>query len=88
MKVLINSQLCYACKTCQIVCSFHHTQAFWPEKSSIHISRNYQNGDINCYIDSTCDECRGENMPLCFKFCSYDAIQILKDDNLNEEMNE
>jgi len=76
MKIIRDSNLCYGCKTCQLVCSFHHTKAFWPEKSSITVLRNPQNGNIKWRINATCDKCLGEVMPLCIKYCVYGALQI------------
>jgi len=67
---------CYACKMCQIVCSFHHTGSFWPEKSSISVYRKPQEGVINWKIDSSCDRCAEEAEPLCVKYCQYDALCV------------
>jgi len=78
MKITIDSNLCYSCKTCQLVCSFHQTKAFWPEQSSITVSRNPQNGVIKWCIDSTCDGCMNETVPLCIKYCVYGAISVVK----------
>lgn len=84
VKIIININRCYACKICQLICSFHHTKAFWPDRSSIIVSRNTQNGFIKWCIDSTCDGCKGEDTPLCVKFCVYGALQILNE-NINEQ---
>jgi Fe-S-cluster-containing hydrogenase component 2 len=78
MKITMDISLCYACKTCQLICSYHHTKVFWPEKSSIKVSRNPQNGIINWCIDSTCDGCENEDEPLCVKYCVYEAIRSVK----------
>lgn len=80
MKISINIDLCCGCKTCQLVCSFHHTKAFWPDKSSINISRNPQNGVVEWSINSTCDGCKGEDIPLCVKYCVYGALGFIKKD--------
>ena len=76
MEIIRNSNLCYACKTCQLSCSFHHTKTFWPERSSITVSRNPQDGTIKWRIDATCDKCIDEEEPLCVKYCMYGALQI------------
>lgn len=78
MRIIINPNLCYSCKTCQLICSYHHTKAFWPERSSIKVSRNPQNGIVNWCIDSTCDGCKNEGEPLCVKFCVYGALQTVE----------
>jgi len=84
MKIIRNNNLCYACKTCQLACSFHHTKSFWPERSSIIVSRNPQDGTIKWRIKSTCDKCIDEEEPLCVKYCIYGALQILNK-NANEQ---
>jgi Fe-S-cluster-containing hydrogenase component 2 len=84
MKIIRNSNLCYACKTCQLACSFHHTKAFWPDQSSIAVSRNPQNGTIKWRIKSTCDKCIDKEEPLCVKYCIYGALQI-SNKNANEQ---
>jgi Fe-S-cluster-containing hydrogenase component 2 len=84
MKIIRNNHLCYACKTCQLACSFHHTKAFWPDQSSIAVFRNPQDGTIKWRIKSTCDKCIDEEEPLCVKYCMYGALQIL-DKNANEQ---
>jgi len=77
MKIIRDPDLCYACKTCQLVCSFHHTKAFWPDQSSISVYRNPLDGTIKWRMNATCDKCMGEEEPLCVKYCIYGALQIL-----------
>ena len=79
MKIIRNSNLCYACKTCQLACSFHHTKTFWPERSSITVSRNPQDGTIKWRMNATCDKCIGEEEPLCVKYCIYGALKVVKE---------
>ncbi|SDP79211.1 aldehyde ferredoxin oxidoreductase C-terminal domain-containing protein [Desulforhopalus singaporensis] len=67
---------CYSCKTCQLICSYHHTGSFWPEKSSIEAYRNQQNGYVKWSVDNTCDGCSGESEVLCVKHCVYGALTI------------
>jgi len=75
MQLLINTDLCYACKQCQLICSYHHTGAFWPHKSSIDVYRNQQDGYLQWSIDSTCDGCSGEKEILCVRHCVYGALR-------------
>lgn len=77
MEIIIDSNLCYGCQICQLACSFHHTRAFWPERSSIFVSRKPQNGVVKWCIDSTCDGCKDEDQPLCVKYCIYGAIKTI-----------
>lgn len=76
MNIIYDHSKCYACGACQLACSYHHTGTFWPEKSSIKVSRNPQNGKIFWHVNSTCDGCRNEEVPLCVKFCIYEAIKL------------
>ena len=79
MKIIRDSNLCYACKTCQLACSLHHTKAFWPDQSSIAVSRNPQDGTIKWHTNATCDKCINEKEPLCVKYCIYGALQVVKE---------
>lgn len=83
--VIHNHNKCYACKACQIICSYHHNGSFWPEKSSIWVSRNPQDGEIFWNIDSTCDGCKNETKPLCVKFCIYGAMKSNPAHRKNQE---
>jgi len=79
IEILRNPYLCYGCKTCQLMCSFHHTKCFWPDHSSIYVYRNPQNNTVKWSIDyKTCDGCIGEGEPLCEKYCPYGAIRCRK----------
>jgi len=77
MKIIVDIDLCYGCKSCQLACSFHHTKSFWPDKSNINVSRNFQTGIIKWHINSTCDGCIDEEEPLCIKYCVYKAIKVV-----------
>jgi Fe-S-cluster-containing hydrogenase component 2 len=83
-----NAALCYGCKVCQLVCSLHQTGSFWPERSSIRVSRNPQTGIVRWSIDQTCDQCGREDLPLCVKYCSYDALKNVTDDTQEENKRE
>jgi len=76
LKIIWNGNLCYGCKACQLACSFHHTNSFYPEKSSITVFRSSLEGTIKWSINSTCDECQSETEPLCIKYCTYKALQV------------
>jgi len=71
-----NMKKCYACKTCELACSYHHTGAFQPAKSSISVERDHIEGEWTWILNNTCDMCENETEPLCVKFCFYDAITI------------
>ena len=75
-RIVRDAGRCYGCKSCQLVCSFHHTGSFWPEKSSIQVTRNPQTGVVKWEIDESCDLCEREHQPLCVRFCSYEALKM------------
>ncbi|KPK89549.1 MAG: hypothetical protein AMJ94_11875 [Deltaproteobacteria bacterium SM23_61] len=87
-RIARNASLCYGCKTCELVCSFHHTGSFWPERSSIRVFRNPQTGIVRWSIDETCDQCACEEQPLCVRYCSYKALRKVADENPKESENE
>ena len=70
-----NSELCYGCRTCELVCSYHHKKVFSPELSSITVSLNNLTGEIGWRVDSTCDSCQDEPGPLCVSHCVYGALR-------------
>jgi len=78
LKIVTDAEVCCGCRTCELVCSFHHEGVFSPEVSSIKIFRNYQAGKIVLSIDSTCDSCKGEALPLCLKYCLYGALKEVR----------
>ena len=75
LKILADAEVCVGCRVCEIVCSFHHNGAFSPDASSIKVSRDNQNGDIEVYIDSNCDSCVEEAGPLCVEYCLLGALK-------------
>ena len=58
-----------------MACSFHHSgrTSFQPSASSTRILRDNDTGEITIELDETCDLCRGEETPLCVKYCVYGA---------------
>lgn len=74
-RIVRNAALCYGCRTCQLVCSFHITGSFWPEKSSIQVSRRPQSGAVHWSIDESCDGCPSEQRCLCVAHCAYGALR-------------
>jgi Fe-S-cluster-containing hydrogenase component 2 len=73
--ILLNPLKCQGCRICEAACGFHHSGhiEFNPVKSSTHISRDNDTAVISMSVDSTCDLCAGEDVPLCVKYCAYEA---------------
>ena len=76
IKIKHSLEKCNACKTCELICSYHHTKAFQPAVSSISVERDHVNGIWRWTVNDTCDNCEKEEQPLCVKFCFYNAITI------------
>jgi Fe-S-cluster-containing dehydrogenase component len=67
---------CGACRTCEIVCSYHHSGMFNPSISSIKIlEREEGSGYSVLFIEEydgqsiPCDGCKGLDEPLCMEVC-------------------
>ena len=83
-KIIHINNKCYGCRTCELICSFHHEKLFQPAKSSISVERDHLNGIWNWTLNiDTCDNCENEDEPLCVKFCFYDAIIIKEETDKN-----
>jgi len=80
-KIKYIASKCYACKKCELICSFHHHKLFQPSTSSISVERDHINGKWSWTLNETCDECKDEEQPLCVKFCFYDAIILEEVEN-------
>lgn len=76
MKIVANTELCYGCKMCEILCSYHKQGIFSPEGGAIRVYKDHQSGKIHWTADTTCDNCEGEEQPLCIKYCPYGALIV------------
>lgn len=62
MKLKFNSTLCAGCRTCEMVCAYHHFKVFNPKKAAIRITetkkserkyeKNIKKGDVEIYRES------------------------------------
>lgn len=83
-KIVIHSDRCTGCRSCEMACSFHHTKKFSPSFSSIEVYRNEENGIFKLRIYTTkdtkervaCDLCKNEEEPLCIKYCTTKALEL------------
>lgn len=73
--IKINISKCVGCRSCEIICSYHHKQCFSPKYSSIEISFD-NDYNINVAIADNCDCTNHE--AICVDFCPVNAIEILK----------
>lgn len=72
--MVIATDLCTACRACELACHFHHSGRFGTSRNSIHVFFNADTGDVAIDFDDTCDACLGEMEPLCIHFCAPGAL--------------
>ena len=66
---------------CVLACSLHHARRFDRKIASIQVNSSKKEREIQVRIErekggerQPCDDCRGEEEPLCVKYCSPKAI--------------
>lgn len=74
--IVMDTDLCTACRACELACHFHHSGRFGTFRSSIQIRFNADVGDVTIIFNDTCDACLGETEPLCVHFCTPGALQF------------
>lgn len=73
--MIFDTDYCDGCRTCELVCSFHHKGAFCPSVSSIKILEADKQGFIVSLAEKregqrlACDHCAALDEPLCLKYC-------------------
>jgi Fe-S-cluster-containing hydrogenase component 2 len=66
--------LCTGCRSCEVICSFHHTGGFNPFKSSIQVRAINVNEGYDIIVLPTCDACFSEEIPLCVEYCERGVL--------------
>jgi len=74
MKIIVDIKLCYGCKMCEILCSYHKRRFFSLNQGAIRVYKDHQSGEIYWTINTMCDDCKEEEQPLCIKYCPYGAL--------------
>ena len=84
MEFFIYPKRCTACMSCILACSLHHTKAFNPKIASIEVNTFGKEREIQIIIHRkkegvrlACDNCRGEEEPLCIKYCIPKALEAV-----------
>jgi Fe-S-cluster-containing hydrogenase component 2 len=79
---------CGGCRTCELVCGYHHTGQFNPNRSSLHII-NRDDGKPGYFIEINlfdvgdspgCDGCIDLDTPMCVSYChqDLDLLEMVK----------
>ena len=76
MRVVVNPKACYGCRACELVCAYHHRDAFGPGGGSIKVDKDNRTGKIRLSVDPSCNLCEGRGQPLCVQYCSYKALTV------------
>jgi len=93
-KVTFDTQECGGCRTCEIACSYHHRKVFSPSISSIEVTDRPLGFTVSFYTADTnghlaCDRCKGEDEPLCLKYCSvlmHDELKTFLERDLPQKL--
>ncbi|KUO42973.1 MAG: hypothetical protein APU95_02465 [Hadesarchaea archaeon YNP_N21] len=71
---------CVGCRACELICSYHHRKVFWPSIASIKVT-NLGKGKYSVRVFGEnhgkrikCDNCEGEDFPLCVEICPAEVI--------------
>jgi len=73
-RIFMNLGKCTACRSCELMCSYHHTGGFSTSESSIVIERNDIEGTLSYHFSNTCDLCAELEIPACVAACTTHAL--------------
>ena len=85
VRIVIDEEKCTGCRVCEIACSYHHKKIFDPQISSIEVYPPGKGEILSTVVHRRggksghlpCDQCAGEDQPLCLKYCDWDAIDVV-----------
>ncbi len=72
-KLVVQPENCTGCKSCMLICSFEHTEAFSYEDARVSVAKNESRGQ------STPNVCRNCEEAPCIEACPVEAIRRLPD---------
>jgi len=74
--ILFDMSTCGGCRTCELACSFHHTQEFIPSVSSLKVLDKEDGPGYRVLLvressgeSIPCDLCKKLDVPLCMEYC-------------------
>ena len=75
--MIFETERCGGCRSCEMVCSYHHKGVFQPSISSIKILDTKDELGFAISLAEqdegkrrACDGCKGLDEPLCVKYCA------------------
>ena len=74
--LVVNTDLCTACRACELACHYHHRGTFGVSSTSIRIDFDGDRGALRIQFDSSCDGCANEPAPQCAHACTPGALWI------------
>jgi len=79
--MVFEMESCGACRTCELMCCFHHTGAFGSSPTSLRIRENPEGKGYLIVLAEqdgdglvSCDGCGGLKTPLCVEVCKEEGI--------------
>ena len=78
--MIISTEKCTGCRSCEIACSYHHSRAFSRKGTSITIDRLEKEGEfyINLWLDTEDGHIACDGCGFCLKYCPIIARDELK----------
>ena len=74
--IIFDMSSCGGCRTCELACSFHHTQEFIPSVSSLKVLPKEEGPGYQVLLVTesrgksiACDGCKDLDVPLCMEYC-------------------
>jgi len=74
-------EFCTGCRVCELVCTYHLRGGFGLGRAGIRVWKyGRAMGKVQVHTapsesGSSCDQCRGEEKPLCVNFCPSGILQ-------------
>ena len=81
-EIVFDMAECGGCRTCELACSFHHTQTFTPSISSLKVLDKEEGPGYRVSLVAekkgermACDGCKDLDVPPCVEYCrEYDDL--------------